>query len=331
MIMEHAPKPKALRLVCSFAAISLAAVLSTPAAANCGVRADGVNGVALGDFNPLVGRDLSRDMTFNLSGPINSRAWVRVQISPDRDQLGTEFYGLTNTGLARVDGGVGQALASDLGSLNAAWLPVGFDAQGRATARFTARVPETAYASAGTMSQAINLAVACVEDGLIQVDDFPLTVGELSVRVVSAIRVSDASSNTLRFGSLPDGNPEGYSPSSARAYLSVTSTGGFDVKLSSSDWFLRNVSLSGGAGRDTIPFSVTMKTESGTKLDQPSQTLQCEASSDRAGTRSLALEARLPANATQGKLAGLYRGHIMVDISPLELVVARPNTGCSAS
>lgn len=325
--------PNALNLprLCGwFSALMIGLCAPMAAWANdCGIRSEGVSSVSLGDFNPLVGRSLSKDMTFNLNGPANSRAWVRVQVGQRSDGFGIEFFGVTNTGLARIDGAVGQALASDLGTLNAAWLPVGFDAQGRGTARVIAQVSETAYARAGNISQTVNLAVACVADSLVQIDDFPLTVSDVYVRVVSAISVSDSSSNVLRFGTLPDGNPDGYSPPSAKAYLSVSSTGGFDVKLSSSDWFLRNVTLA-GVGRDTIPFSVVMKTGSGVELNQPSQTIRCDASSDRMGTQSLAIEARLPANAIEGKMAGLYRGQVTVDISPLELVLADQNSGCSA-
>lgn len=321
-----------ISVFCGLIAAMIISLASPQAAvaADCGIRSDGVSGVALGDFNPLAGRNVSKDFTFSLIGPANSRAWVRVQTDQNSNALGTEFFGITNTGLARIDGAVGQALASDLGTLNAAWLPVGFDAQGRGTARIIAQVPDTAYARAGNVSQTVNLAVACVEDSLVQVDDFPLTVGELYVRIVSAISVSDSTSNVLRFGTLPDGNSDGYSPPTAKAYLSVASTGGFDVKLSSTDWFLRNVTLTGGAGRDTIPFSVIMKTGSGTQLNQPSQTIRCDASSNRLGTQSLAIEAQLPANATQGKMAGLYRGQVTVDISPLELVSTDQNSGCSA-
>ena len=315
----------------------MALVVSTFAAPHavladsCGIRSEGVSGVSLGDYNPLLGRALSKDLSFNLLGPANSRAWVRVKINHDQGMLATEFFGLTNSGLARIDGGDSQALVTDVGTLNAQWLAVGFDAQGRSTVRIRAEVPETVYSRAGNVSQTINLAVACAMDNLVQVDDFPLTVASLQVRVVSAISVTEASSNVLRFGTLPESNEEGFSPASAKAFISVASTGGFDVKLSSADWFLRNVTPAGGRGRDAISFTTSVSTQTGVSLNQTNQSLRCDASADRQGSQSLTISAQLPANAAQGKMAGLYRGNVSVEISPLELSSLSQTSGCSVS
>jgi hypothetical protein len=291
-------------------------------AQSCDIRSTGVTGVSLGDFHPLARRSLSRDFAFGLTGPAGARAWIRVQSaapSTINDRIEIEFLGLANAGLARIDTNVTQALASDVGTLNTSWLPVFFDAQGQGVARVIAQIPETAYAMAGSQTDIINLSVACEQDGLVQVDSFPVTVASLHVRVVSVIRVTDPTSSVLRFGNIPDVNPEGFSPVSARASLYVASTGGFDVKLSSTDWMMRGVTETGQSGRDSIPFRAVLTTGTNSEFEASDKPLNCGASANAQSGQMLEIRARLPANAAQGKMAGLYRGHLTVEISPLEL------------
>jgi hypothetical protein len=300
-------------------------------AQGCDIRSTSVAGISLGDYNPLAGRSVQRDLTFGLSGPAGARAWVRVQTpfpSTTNDRIEIEYLGLANTGLARIDTNSSQALASDVGSLNATWLPVFFDAQGDAVARVIAQIPETAYALAGSQTDTVNLSVACEQDGLVHVDSFPLTVASLHVRIVSAIRVTDPTSSVLRFGNIPDTNPEGYSPITARATLSVASTGGFDVKLSSADWLMRAVNQNGTSGRDNIPYRAVLKTGTSQEYDAADEPLICGPSSNAQSGQMLEIRAKLPANAAQGKMAGLYRGRLTVEISPLELGVSRQSQSC---
>jgi hypothetical protein len=310
----------ALLAICGL--ILAAFVPQVSKAQSCDIRSTGVTGVSLGDFNPLARRSLSRDLAFGLNGPAGTRAWVRVQTaapSTTNDRVDIEFLGLANAGLARIDTNPGQALASDVGTLNMSWLPVFFDTQGQGVARMIAQIPATSYAMAGSQTDIINLSVACEQDGLVQVDGFPLTVASLHVRVVSAIRVTDPTTSTLRFGNIPDDNPEGYSPISARASLSVASTGGFDVKLSSNDWLMRGVTQNGVTGRDSIPYRATLTIGTNIEFEPTDKPLKCGASANAQSGQLIEVRAQLPANAAQGKMAGLYRGHLTVEISPLEL------------
>jgi hypothetical protein len=302
-------------------------------AQSCDIRSTGVAGISLGDFNPLARRGLSRDLSFGLTGPVGARAWIRVQTAAPanaHERVDIEFFGLANSGLARIDTSATQALASDVGTLNTSWLPVFFDAQGQGVARVIAQIPETAYAMAGSQTDIVNLSVACEQDGLVQVDSFPVTVASLHVRVVSAIRVTDPTSNVLRFGNIPDGNPDGYSPSSAWASLSVASTGGFDVKLSSADWLMRGVTETGGTGRDSIPYRAVLTTGTSQEFEATDKPLNCGASASAETGQLLEIRAKLPANAAQGKMAGLYRGHLTVEISPLELSGASQTKSCDS-
>lgn len=315
-------------------AIALSALPQFALAQGCDVRSVGVAGISLGDFNPLAKRALTRDLSFALSGPVASRAWVRVQTLQSTnasDHLAIEYLGLTNSGLARIDVGSNQAISSDVASLNTSWLPVFFDAQGQGTARVMAHIPDTAYAMAGSRTEIVNLAVACEQDSIIQVDTFPVTVASLNLRVVSAIRVSDPTNSVLRFGTIPENNPEGYSPVSARAAMSIASTGGFDVKLTSADWSMRGVTENGANGRDSIQFRATLMTSNGTELEATEKSINCVASPDAQTSQTLELRAQLPVNAGLGKLAGLYRGHLTVEVSPVELAATGQSQGCFSS
>jgi hypothetical protein len=284
----------------SFAGLMVAMAISSPSRAqSCDVRSSGVAGTSLGDYNPLSGRALSRDMTLVLTGPAGSRAWVRVQTPPAafaKDQVNIEYLGLANAGLARIDGPSSEILSSDVGTLNASWLPVFFDAQGQGLARIIAHVPEAAYAQAGMQTQTVNLAVACEQDGIVRIDSFPVTAASLSLRIVSAIRVSDTTSNVLRFGVIPETNPDGYSPTTAHTTLSVASTGGFDVRLSSADWTMRGVNDVGVIGRDTIPFRAIITSSATRSQAGAGLALRCDASLDALAQHSFEVRAQLPAS-----------------------------------